>query len=205
MTEPIFSSAETRRYARHLVLKGMGGQGQQALKGAKVLVVGAGGLGSPAIAYLTASGVGTLGVVDNDTVSLSNLQRQVLHRSDAIGVSKTASAAAFAKALNPHVTIIEHTLRIEAGNAAALVGDYDFVLDGSDNLETRRAVAAQCEALERPLISGAVGMFDGQLTIFAPHLRRADGAPGPNSPISIRKRQAMATCPPAKPMACWGR
>jgi molybdopterin/thiamine biosynthesis adenylyltransferase len=174
-----FSPDESRRYARHLVLKGMGGSGQQALQAARVLVIGAGGLGSPAIAYLAAAGVGTLGVLDNDSVSLSNLQRQIVHRTDAVGQSKTASAVAFAAALNPHVSMVAHEVRLDAGNAQALIGDYDLVLDGSDNLETRRAVAAACEALGRPLVSGAVGMFDGQLTIFAPHLPRADGSAAP--------------------------
>jgi molybdopterin/thiamine biosynthesis adenylyltransferase len=174
-----FSPDESRRYARHLVLKGMGGSGQQSLQAARVLVIGAGGLGSPAIAYLAAAGVGALGIVDNDSVSLSNLQRQIVHRTDAIGQSKTASAVAFAAALNPHVGMVAHEVRLDAGNAQALIGDYDLVLDGSDNLETRRAVAAACEALGRPLVSGAVGMFDGQLTIFAPHLQRADGSPAP--------------------------
>ncbi|MET3899382.1 molybdopterin/thiamine biosynthesis adenylyltransferase [Devosia sp. UYZn731] len=174
-----FSPEENRRYARHLVLKGMGGGGQQALQRARVLVIGAGGLGSPAIAYLAAAGVGTLGVVDNDSVSLSNLQRQIVHRTHTIGQAKTASAVAFASALNPHVAMVAHDVRIDGGNAQTLVDDYDLVLDGSDNLETRRAVAAACEALGRPLVSGAVGMFDGQLTIFAPHLHRADGSAAP--------------------------
>lgn len=174
-----FSPDESRRYARHLVLKGMGGGGQQALHKARVLVIGAGGLGSPVIAYLAAAGVGTLGVIDNDTVSLSNLQRQIVHRTDAIGQAKTASAVAFAAALNPHVHLMAHEMRLDDTNAEALVGEYDLVLDGSDNLETRRAVAAACERLDRPLVSGAVGMFDGQLTIFAPHLHRPDGSPAP--------------------------
>ncbi|MDB5528740.1 MAG: Molybdopterin or thiamine biosynthesis adenylyltransferase [Devosia sp.] len=174
-----FSPDESRRYARHLVLKGMGGGGQQALQKARVLVIGAGGLGSPAIAYMAAAGVGTLGIVDNDSVSLSNLQRQIVHRTDAIGQAKTASAVAFAAALNPHVGMVAHEVRIDGANAQALVDGYDLVLDGSDNLDTRRAVAAACEALSRPLVSGAVGMFDGQLTIFAPHLQRADSSPAP--------------------------
>jgi len=174
----VFSADESRRYARHLVLKGMGGSGQQALQKARVLVIGAGGLGSPAIAYLAAAGVGTLGVVDNDEVSLSNLQRQMIHRTDGIGHNKAASAAAFVGALNSHVTVIAHAIRLDAGNAAALVAGYDIVLDGSDNLQTRRAAAIACEAAGLPLVSGAVGMFDGQLTIFAPHLARTDGGAG---------------------------
>lgn len=163
-----FTPEENRRYARHLVLKGMGGSGQQALSGAKVLVIGAGGLGSPAVSYLAAAGVGTLGIVDNDAVSLSNLQRQIIHTTGGVGRNKAESAADFGRALNPHVTLVAHTERLEPHNAQALISGYDMILDGCDNLPTRRAVAAACEELARPLISGAVAMFDGQLTIFAP-------------------------------------
>jgi molybdopterin/thiamine biosynthesis adenylyltransferase len=166
----VFTPNETRRYARHLVLKGMGGGGQQALHGASALVIGAGGLGSPAIAYLAAAGIGTLGIVDQDTVSLSNLQRQMVHTTAGIGQPKAQSAADFANALNPHVTLVPHALRIDASNASALICGYDLVLDGCDDLATRRVVAAACEELSRPLVSGAVTMFDGQVTIFAPHL-----------------------------------
>ena len=146
----------------------MGGGGQQALKAARVLVVGAGGLGSPAIAYLAGAGVGTLGIADHDTVSLSNLQRQVIHSSAAIGEAKADSAGRFALALNPHVSIALHRERLDADNAAAILSGYDLVLDGTDNLATRRAVAAAAETLRLPLVSGAVSMFDGQVTIFAP-------------------------------------
>jgi molybdopterin/thiamine biosynthesis adenylyltransferase len=170
-TDPL-GPEETRRYARHLVLKGMGGAGQQALKRARVLVVGAGGLGSPAIAYLAGAGVGTLGIADHDTVSLSNLQRQVIHTSEAAGEPKAASAARFARALNPHVTVVQHGEPIDAGNAQAVMADYTIVLDGTDNLITRRAVAAAAATLGLPLVSGAVSMFDGQVTVFAP------GGPG---------------------------
>lgn len=166
MASDPLSPEETRRYARHLVLKGMGGSGQQALKRAKVLVVGAGGLGSPAIAYLAGAGIGMLGIIDHDTVSLSNLQRQVIHSE--IGASKAESAGRFARNLNPHVLVVVHTDRLDAGNAAAILAGYDLVLDGTDNLVTRRIVAATCEGLGVPLVSGAVSMFDGQLTVFAP-------------------------------------
>jgi len=164
-SEPL-SPDETRRYARHLVLKGMGGAGQQALKRARVLVVGAGGLGSPVIAYLAGAGVGTLGIIDHDTVSLSNLHRQVIHRQTGIG--KAESAAGFAHALNPHVAVTIHAHRLDAANAPTILGDYDLVLDGTDNLATRRLVAATCESLGLTLVSGAVSMFDGQVTTFAP-------------------------------------
>jgi molybdopterin/thiamine biosynthesis adenylyltransferase len=173
------SRLETQRYARHIVLKGMGGTGQQKLKAARVLAVGAGALGSPVIAYLAAAGVGTLGVVDNDSVSLSNLQRQILHTTADIGVLKTDSARAFAEALNPHVTMVTGTERLTGANAAPLLDGYDLVIDGSDSFSTRIAVAEAAESLGVPLVSGAVSMFDGQVTVFAPHLRRPDGSPWP--------------------------
>src|SRR5690606_4376960 len=152
------SAAETRRYARHLVLKGMGGDGQQKLKSARVLVVGAGGLGSPAIAYLAAAGVGMLGVVDDDEVSTSNLQRQIIHTSGQEGRLKTDSAATFVAGLNPHVMFEAIPKRITKDSARLLVGAYDRVLDGSDNYETRKAVAEAAEQDGRPLVAGAVSM-----------------------------------------------
>jgi molybdopterin/thiamine biosynthesis adenylyltransferase len=166
------SADETRRYARHLVLRDVGGEGQQKLKAARVLIVGAGGLGSPAIAYLAAAGVGTLGVVDHDVVSLSNLQRQIIHRTADAGTGKVASAQTFATAINPNVNVVPHAVRLEAGNAGGLVAGYDLVLDGTDNFETRRAVANAAERAARPLVSGAVSMWDGQVTVFLPGGRR---------------------------------
>lgn len=163
-----FSPEETRRYARHLVLKGIGGEGQQRLKAARVLVVGAGGLGSPVIAYLAAAGVGTIGVVDDDVVSLSNLQRQVIHTSAAQGETKVESARRFVAGLNPFVSIEPYASRVDAANVSALVGACDVVLDGTDNFTTRKLVADACAAAEVPLVSGAVSMFDGQVTVFAP-------------------------------------
>lgn len=166
------SADETRRYARHLVLRDVGGEGQQKLKAARVLIVGAGGLGSPAIAYLAAAGVGTLGVVDHDVVSLSNLQRQIIHRTADAGTGKVTSAQTFATAINPNVNVVPHAVRLEAGNAGGLVAGYDLVLDGTDNFETRRAVANAAERAARPLVSGAVSMWDGQVTVFLPGGRR---------------------------------
>ena len=166
MADAPLSPDETRRYARHLVLKGMGGSGQQALKSARVLVVGAGGLGSPVIAYLAGAGVGTLGIVDHDAVSVSNLQRQIIHSQ--IGLNKAESAAQFARELNPHVSVIVHPDRLEPGDGPSRLEGYDLVLDGTDNLATRRVVAEAAAQLAIPLISGAVSMFDGQVTVFAP-------------------------------------
>ncbi|MDO8358973.1 MAG: molybdopterin-synthase adenylyltransferase MoeB [Devosia sp.] len=166
------SADETRRYARHLVLRDIGGAGQQKLKAARVLVIGAGGLGSPAIAYLAAAGIGTLGVVDDDTVSLSNLQRQIIHRTPDAGVGKAKNATTFVAALNPHVSVIAHEVRLDAANAAGLLEGYHLVLDGSDNFETRRIAADAAARAGIPLVSGAVSMWDGQVTVFAP------GGPG---------------------------
>ena len=159
---------EIKRYARHLVLRDVGGVGQQKLKAARVLVVGAGGLGSPAIAYLSAAGIGTLGIVDNDTVSVSNLQRQIIHRTQDQGVGKAKNASTFIMALNPHVNVVPHPLRLDGTNADELVTGYDIVLDGTDNFDTRRLVAEACERARLPLVSGAVSMWDGQVTVFLP-------------------------------------
>ncbi|MEQ1902380.1 MAG: HesA/MoeB/ThiF family protein [Devosia sp.] len=167
-----FSADETRRYARHLVLKDLGGAGQQKLRSARVAVIGAGGLGSPVIAYLAAAGVGTIGIVDGDVVSLSNLQRQVIHRSGDVGVRKTESAGRFAEALNPETNIVLHPLWLTRENAVGLLKGYDLVLDGSDSFATRRNVAGAAAALGFPVVSGAVSTLDGQVTVFAP------GGPG---------------------------
>lgn len=173
------SEAELKRYARHVVMREIGGPGQQALKAARVLVIGAGGLGAPALLYLAAAGVGTIGIVDDDVVSLSNLQRQVIHPTAAVGTAKTESARAAIGALNPHVAVHLHDTRLTPDNAAALVGAYDIVLDGSDNFETRYAVSDACFHAGRPLITGALGVFDASLTTIRAHERAADGTPNP--------------------------
>lgn len=169
-SDPPLSPEETRRYARHLVLKGMGGAGQQKLKAARVLVVGAGGLGSPAIAYLAAAGIGHLSIADPDQVSLSNLQRQILHKSAGIGRGKAESAGDFVQGLNPHVRLRLIAEPILAGNAEEILAGHDLVLDGTDNLATRNIVGAAAETLLMPLVSGAVSMFSGQVSVFAPHM-----------------------------------
>jgi molybdopterin/thiamine biosynthesis adenylyltransferase len=172
-------ATELERYARHIVLPEIGGPGQQKLKRARVLVIGAGGLGAPLIAYLAAAGVGTLGIVDDDTVSLSNLQRQVIHDTGQVGAPKVESAAKAVSRINPHVRVVEHRLRIAADNAARLVGDYDIVADGSDNFDTRYAMADACEKAGKPLVSAAVGRFDGTLTVLKPFETNDDGKPNP--------------------------
>lgn len=171
--------AEIARYARHLVLPEVGGAGQQRLKAARVLIVGAGGLGSPALLYLAAAGVGTLGIADDDTVALSNLQRQIAHATADIDRAKTASAADAVARLNPHVTVREHRLRVDSDTVGPLVADYDVVLDGTDNFETRYLLAAACEAARRPLVVAALGRFDGSLTTLMPYARGPDGRLNP--------------------------
>ncbi|MEM9573648.1 MAG: molybdopterin-synthase adenylyltransferase MoeB [Pseudomonadota bacterium] len=163
------SDTEIERYARHIILPEIGGAGQQKLKAAKVCVIGAGGLGSPVLLYLAASGVGTLGVVDDDEVSLSNLQRQIIHPTSAVHQPKTYSAATTLSGVNPQTVIRTHQERITADNAEQLLGDYDFVVDGSDNFETRYLIADMAEKLEIPLVSGALGRFDGSLTVLVPY------------------------------------
>ncbi len=163
-----FSEEQIRRYARHILLKEVGGVGQEKLLNAKVLVIGAGGLGSPLILYLAAAGVGTIGVVDDDTVDLSNLQRQIAHTAGRIGVAKTDSAQAAVAALNPDVKVIAHKVRLTAANAAALIADYDIVADGSDNFTTRFLVNDACFFAKKTLVSAAVLRFDGQLSTFKP-------------------------------------
>src|ERR1700704_6631813 len=175
----MLSPEELERYARHIVLREVGGPGQAALKRARVLVIGAGGLGAPALLYLAAAGVGTLGVIDDDAVALSNLQRQVIHGTPEIGEPKVDSAAAAIRRLNPHVTVETHATRLIAANALDLIGRYDIVADGSDNFATRYLVSDACYFAQRPLVTAAVGPFDGTLTTLRPHERRADGNPNP--------------------------
>lgn len=165
-----FGTDELERYARHIILPEIGGAGQQALKHARVLVIGAGGLGSPLLLYLAAAGIGTLGIVDDDTVSLSNLQRQVLHGTERIGAKKTESAAAALAALNPHVRVIEHSERLTEANAERLFAAYDIVADGSDNFDTRFLVNDTCYRLKKTLVTAAILRFDGQLSTFKAHL-----------------------------------
>jgi len=171
---------ELERYARHIVLPEIGGAGQQKLKRARVLVIGAGGLGSPVLEYLAAAGVGTLGIVDDDTVSLSNLQRQVIHTTSAIGRTKADSAKAAILGINPNVSVELHVLRLTAQNAPALVAGYDIVVDGSDNFETRYAVADACAAEKKPLVHAAIGRFDGSVTVLKPFETGKDGRQNPS-------------------------
>lgn len=167
------SPGELERYARHILLREVGGPGQRKLKEARVLMVGAGGLGSPALLYLAAAGVGTIGVIDDDAVSASNLQRQVLYRDADIGKPKVFAAEAALKALNPYIAVRPYHRRLTTEIAAELLADYDLVLDGCDNFETRHLLNVACVVLGKPLISGAISQWEGQIGLFDP----ARGAP----------------------------
>jgi molybdopterin-synthase adenylyltransferase len=175
----MLTADELERYARHIVLREVGGPGQAALRRARVLVVGAGGLGAPVLLYLAAAGVGTLGVVDDDVVTLSNLQRQVIHATPDIGAPKVDSAAAAIHRLNPHVAVTQNGVRLTAQNALALIGGYDIVADGSDNFATRYLVSDACYFAKKPLVTAALGTFDGTLTTIRAHERGPGGAPNP--------------------------
>ena len=174
-----FNDSELERYARHLVLPEIGGSGQQKLKQARVLIVGAGGLGAPVIQYLAAAGVGTIGIADPDTVSLSNLQRQIIHTTDRIGEPKTESARQSVAALNPHIEVITHPVRLDISNIETIIADYDLVLDGTDNFATRYLVSDACFFTQKPLVTAAVGRFDGSVTVINPFALNADGNLGP--------------------------
>ncbi len=164
------SDAQFERYARHLVLDEVGDEGQQKLLAARVLMVGAGGLGSPLLLYLAAAGVGTLGIVDDDAVDLSNLQRQIVHPTENIGLPKVESARQTLHHVNPEVKVETHAARLTEANAATLIGAYDLVADGSDNFATRYLVNDTCFALRKPLVGAALSPFDGQLSTFKAYL-----------------------------------
>lgn len=186
-----FSDEELERYARHITLPDIGGAGQLALKEAKVLVVGAGGLGSPALLYLAAAGVGRIGVIDNDTVALSNLQRQVIHTDERQGMPKVFSAQTSMRALNPHPDVRPYNRPLTAEIAEALFADYDLILDGTDRFETRAMINRAAVAAGRPVLAGAISAWEGQVTLYDP----ASGAPCmaclfPKAPAA----DAAATC-----------
>ncbi|MCC9621262.1 molybdopterin-synthase adenylyltransferase MoeB [Thalassospira sp. MA62] len=175
MSDFNFTEQELQRYARHIVLKDVGGTGQMKLKRGRVLIVGAGGLGAPLAMYLAAAGVGTLGIVDADTVDLSNLQRQIAHGMGDIGTAKVESARATMMAMNPDITVQTHNTRLDASNVMDLIAGYDVIADGSDNFDTRFLLNDACYLAGKTLVSGAALRFDGQLSTFKAHL----GAPHP--------------------------
>lgn len=170
---------ESQRYKRHLVLRELGGQGQQKLKAARVLVIGAGGLGSPLLLYLAAAGVGTLGVIDDDRVSIDNLQRQIAHGTADAGRPKVDSAAEAIARLNPLVAVETYPTRLDAGNALDIVARYDIVADGSDNFATRYLVSDACYLAKKTLVYAALGPLDGYVSVFKPHETKPGGTPYP--------------------------
>jgi adenylyltransferase/sulfurtransferase len=190
-----FSDEEIERYHRHLILKEVGGPGQQQLKAARVLVIGAGGLGSPILVYLAAAGVGTIGICDDDTVSLSNLQRQIIHDTPSLGEAKVASAARRLQRINPHVRVVPHPHRFDAERALALLADYDLVIDGSDNFATRYLACDACHLACKPLVFAAVGPFDGQLSCFRSYATGADGRPNPTYRCLFPEAPAPGSAP----------
>lgn len=173
------SSDEIQRYQRHILLPEVGGVGQQKLKRSRVLVVGAGGLGAPVLQYLAAAGVGTIGIVDDDRVSLSNLQRQVIHDTGTIGEMKTRSAADAMARLNPHVRVMRFEERLTEQTSQSMLSGFDLLIDGSDNFDTRYVAADAAEAARIPLVHGAVGRFDGSLTVLKPYEIGPDGVLNP--------------------------
>jgi molybdopterin-synthase adenylyltransferase len=187
---------EIERYKRHLVLKEIGGEGQQRLKASRVLVVGAGGLGSPLILYLAAAGIGTIGIIDDDRVSLDNLQRQVVHDTKSVGKAKTKSAAATIERLNPHVETKLYTTRLMPENALDIMRGFDIVADGSDNFATRYLVNDACYFARLPLVFAAVGPFDGHLTTFRAFETDGDGNPRPNYRCLFPEAPPEGTVPP---------
>jgi len=187
---------ELQRYARHIVLREVGGPGQAKLKAARVLVVGAGGLGAPVLLYLAAAGVGTIGVIDDDEVSLSNLQRQVIFSTADIGKRKVDGAEEAVTRLNPHVTVETHMARLTRENALDVISKYDIVADGSDNFATRYLVSDACYFARKPLVTAAVGTFDGSLTTLRSHETRADGTPNPTYRCLFPEPPPEGTVPP---------
>ncbi len=175
----VLTPDESRRYARHLVLKSFGAPAQNRLKSGKVLVIGAGGLGSPVIAYLAASGVGQITIADPDHVALSNLQRQIVHDESRLGASKAESAAKFASRLNASLAVTALPFAIDAENGPDLMAKHDVIVDGTDLFATRAVIAYAAELARKPLVAGAVSLFDGQVTVFAPHLADAAGRSWP--------------------------
>ncbi len=176
----MLSPDEIARYKRHLLVKEIGGQGQQRLKKARVLVVGAGGLGSPLIMYLAAAGVGTLGIIDDDRISVDNLQRQVAFQTGDIAALKAEKAAALCRQLNPHISVETMAFRLTAENALSIISQYDIVADGSDNFATRYLVNDACYFAKKPLVFAALGQLDGYLSTFRSHELDEAGQPLPN-------------------------
>ena len=178
--EPILSPDEIKRYKRHLLVKEIGGQGQQRLKAARVLTVGAGGLGSPLLMYLAAAGVGKIGIIDDDRVSVDNLQRQIAYTTADAGALKAERAASLCRSLNPHISVEAMPFRLTAENALSIISQYDIVADGSDNFSTRYLVNDACFFARKPLVFAALGQLDGYLSTFRAYEKDAAGRPLPS-------------------------
>ena len=178
--QPILSPDEIKRYKRHLLVKEIGGQGQQRLKVARVLIVGAGGLGSPLLMYLAAAGVGKIGIIDDDRISVDNLQRQIAYKTADVGALKAERAAALCQGLNPHVCVEAMPFRLTAENALSIIANYDIVADGSDNFSTRYLVNDACYFARKPLVFAALGQLDGYLSTFRAYGKDEAGQPLPN-------------------------
>ncbi len=197
---PLFTAEELKRYRRHMVLADFGGEGQKRLKLSSVLIIGAGGLGSPAALYLAAAGVGRLGIVDDDVVSLSNLQRQILHTTPRIGLPKVESAQRTLERINPHVQVEPLHTRLTADNALEIITRYDLVVDGTDNFFTRYLVSDACFFARKPLVWAAIGQFTGQLSVFKPYEKDENGTPLPGYRDFLPKpppEGSVPTCPEA--------
>jgi adenylyltransferase/sulfurtransferase len=192
----MLTQEEIQRYKRQLVLKEIGGEGQQKLKAARVLVIGAGGLGSPLILYLAAAGIGQIGIIDSDRVSLDNLHRQIVHDTKSVGKAKTRSAAGAIERLNPHVETRLYTTRLVPENVAGIIGGYDIVADGSDNFATRYLVNDACYFAKTPLVFAAVGPFDGHLTTFRAFETDGAGNPRPSYRCLFPEPPPDGTVPP---------
>lgn len=191
----MLSAEEVERYARHIVLREVGGAGQNKIKNARVLVIGAGGLGAPLLMYLAAAGIGKIGIIDNDQVSLSNLQRQVIFKTDDIGKPKAEVAATTLAQLNPNVRIDRYIDRFSAENALALLEQYDLLCDGSDNFATRYLASDACYFAKKPLVTAAVGTFDGTLTTIRAHEKDASGKPNPTYRCLFPEPPPVGTIP----------
>ena len=198
------SDSEIQRYKRHLVLKDVGGQGQQKLKSSSVLIIGAGGLGSPMAMYLAAAGVGKLGIIDDDHVSLDNLQRQIAHDTSTIGERKVESAQKTVARLNPHVEVETYDQRLNADNALDLISSYDLVADGSDNFATRYLANDACYLAKRPLVFAAVGPYDGYVSTFRGFEQDADGNPKPTYRCIFPQAPAAGTVAPCSEIGVLG-
>ncbi len=198
------SGEEIERYKRHIILKELGIQGQQKIKQAKVLIIGAGGLGSPVLLYLAAAGVGTIGLIDDDIVSLSNLQRQIAHDTKNISQPKTVSAANRIKEINPHVNVIQHECRLTVENAIEIISQYDIVADGSDNFTTRYLVNDACFFAKKPLVFAAIGPYDGHITTFRASEKNSEGIQNPNYRCIFPKAPPPGTVAPCSEVGVLG-